>query len=646
MKKLRSGPHKHARAGKIACTVSAAALMLGASHAATVGLNFQVDWSENVYGTNSPGSSPAYTGKPVTATAFGIPPSGWQNLSPMPSGYNFSGVLPGPFTSNEVISVITSTNGLHPLPNGSLNVTWSSIAGNASGFAGYGPPYGAPNPNPGEQEVYYGFLRDDVFIYTHPTSTNGYRVTITGLKSVFTNSPYVIQIAAATDSGKIFTNAVVSTSTNTQDLSYTVSNASFGIMGGLSSISSPLNADSITITGAPASRATSAASTISGIIISDKPVVTMSPQPSLLLSNDTVVMRAIAIGVPPLSYQWRKDGTPISGATNLTYGITNVNKISQGGNFDLVVTNLYGSTTSKVAAIIVDHLTSANGPGYAFDSKPVGTNQDGLDFGADWLASSADSLGTNRTGVMQFTASDPDQITVPAAANFNSGEGTIMFWMRSSGTVTNLGGSVGATVFDRSSGGSGLIVAQKDDGTLLIQPASGTASFSSSGNVSDNNWHHVAVTYNSQGVVLYIDGNLDTVTPGGSISWPAAQEIELGHSHNSSWRSYNGLLDDFRLYNISLDQSLIPSAYAGDLVDTNALMLRLNFDAVPAPGATISWGLGSAVLQSADNANGPYTDELTATSPLYLRTQSATRKFYRYRYTHTPTTIITNPNDM
>ena len=111
MKKLRSCSPDH-RARKVVCTVSAAALMLGVSQAATVGFNFQCNWDD--------AGSPSYTGKPVTATAFGISPLGWENLTPVPTGYSSSDS--GPFVGlNEVIDTTTSSGGLNPLPQGIHN---------------------------------------------------------------------------------------------------------------------------------------------------------------------------------------------------------------------------------------------------------------------------------------------------------------------------------------------------------------------------------------------------------------------------------------------------------------------------------------------------------------------------------------------
>ena len=102
------------RARKVACTVSAAALMLGVSQAATVGFNFQANYC----------ASSGYSGAIVTAQAFGIGTNGWESLTQMPTGY---GCACGFTTLNEVIDTTTSSGGLNPLPNGSLTVTWGCL---------------------------------------------------------------------------------------------------------------------------------------------------------------------------------------------------------------------------------------------------------------------------------------------------------------------------------------------------------------------------------------------------------------------------------------------------------------------------------------------------------------------------------------
>ena len=62
-------------------------------------------------------------------------------------------------------------------------------------------------------------------------------------------------------------------------------------------------------------------------------------------------MMAVAVqGTPPFSYQWRFNGTNISGATNSFVVITNTQQVNLG-SYRVVVTNSAGSVTSAVASL-------------------------------------------------------------------------------------------------------------------------------------------------------------------------------------------------------------------------------------------------------------------------------------------------------
>ncbi len=71
--------------------------------------------------------------------------------------------------------------------------------------------------------------------------------------------------------------------------------------------------------------------------------------------------------IVPLSYQWLKNGTVLTDATNSTLTITNVQR-SDVANYSVVVTNLAGSVTSSVAALTVTGLSTA------FIGEVPGTN--------------------------------------------------------------------------------------------------------------------------------------------------------------------------------------------------------------------------------------------------------------------------------
>ena len=68
--------------------------------------------------------------------------------------------------------------------------------------------------------------------------------------------------------------------------------------------------------------------------------------------GDTVTFNVSATGTPPLSYQWNFNGTNISGATNMTLTLTNV-QLNQAGNYAVLVANAFGSIFSSNAMLWV-----------------------------------------------------------------------------------------------------------------------------------------------------------------------------------------------------------------------------------------------------------------------------------------------------
>ncbi|MGC3957391.1 MAG: immunoglobulin domain-containing protein [Verrucomicrobiota bacterium] len=75
-------------------------------------------------------------------------------------------------------------------------------------------------------------------------------------------------------------------------------------------------------------------------------------------SGNTVVISATASGPGSLSYQWRKNsanlanGSGVSGVTSSTLTLSNVVP-AQSGNYDLVVTNVFGASTSSIVPLAI-----------------------------------------------------------------------------------------------------------------------------------------------------------------------------------------------------------------------------------------------------------------------------------------------------
>lgn len=678
-------PHKKSRVKQVACTVSAAALMLGVSHATTVAMHFQVNYCGYA----------GYTGFPVTVTAFGVPPSGWQNLTPMMSGYgtgacSFTGPPYG-YTLNETVSTNTSNGGLNPLPSGTINITWSANTANFSDFGGYidatnSPAYNIrvsfPNAllaGGGEEEVYASFLRDGVNFGPPGGADNtggfgGYNVDMTGVASVFTNTPFVVELIASSDSMQVLTNAFVVDMTHTVTNSVTYPNTPpvadagganwiRGHGGGLSvgSAAFATGTDHLHIMSAMAAHGGTGgpptgydnAGTISGFIITDQPVVSMSPNSVYGNPGDSVALSAYAVGVPPLSYQWRKNGVPISGATTTNYSIASLNSAT-AANYDLVVTNIYGKATSQVAVVTADILLSSTNT-LVVDSNPGNPEHDGLDNGATWVASSSDGTIT-RTGVMQFVGTNTNSITVLGATNFDTATGSLMFWMRSPGTDPNASGSFGAALFGQPTGATTIVnefvLVQQDGGTILFNAPNSANQINSSKNISDTNWHLIVLTYDSSvggGATLYIDGVLDT-TNGNNVAWslPAGAQLQAGFSSDGILRAYTGLLDDIRVYSRELSASEVATIYSnGSLIDTSTLQLQLTFNSPPVTGLVLNWQGNSGstnVLQSSLTVNGTYTNVPGASSPYYVVPQ-VKQRYFRYQILppNAPQARVSNP---
>lgn len=265
------------------------------------------------------------------------------------------------------------------------------------------------------------------------------------------------------------------------------------------------------------------------------------------------------------------------------------------------------------------------------DTKPAEPPYDGLNNGATWLASDSDGT-TTRNGVMSFNATNSTgQITDFGWDGLDTTNGTIMFWMRSAGTDP-ASGNEGAIIFDWRST-SGLAIVQHDAGTVFVQAQNNFNHFDSVANVSDGKWHQVAITYDqgaSGFVTNYIDGTYDSSALNSQAwAWPAGQVMEFGRDtryDGGYWEFYNGSLDDFRMYNRILTPAEISAAHGGSLVDTNALVLRFNFDNPP-DGNAVTWPYGS--LQSAPVVNGSFNTLSNITSPFPVAPHPDVQKYFR-----------------
>ena len=104
---------------------------------------------------------------------------------------------------------------------------------------------------------------------------------------------------------------------------------------------------------------TSAAATLT---VNVPPSITTPPANVTVTAPDAANFSVVAAGDAPLSYQWRRNGAPIAGATSASYVLTPTAGSDSGASFDVVVSNGVGSVTSAAATLTVNVTPSITTP--------------------------------------------------------------------------------------------------------------------------------------------------------------------------------------------------------------------------------------------------------------------------------------------
>jgi Immunoglobulin I-set domain len=89
------------------------------------------------------------------------------------------------------------------------------------------------------------------------------------------------------------------------------------------------------------------------------PTITAQPQSATVLDGQSASFGVTASGTTPLTYQWRRNGSDIAGATASAYTVAAATLADSGASFTVQVSNGAGPVTSNVATLTVNPVAPA-----------------------------------------------------------------------------------------------------------------------------------------------------------------------------------------------------------------------------------------------------------------------------------------------
>ena len=98
---------------------------------------------------------------------------------------------------------------------------------------------------------------------------------------------------------------------------------------------------------------TSSPATLTVRTVALAPSITTQPASQTVTIGQTATFSVAATGTAPLTYQWKKNGTAISGASSSSYTTPATASTDNGSQFTVVVSNSVGSVTSGTATLTV-----------------------------------------------------------------------------------------------------------------------------------------------------------------------------------------------------------------------------------------------------------------------------------------------------
>jgi hypothetical protein len=412
------------------------------------------------------------------------------------------------------------------------------------------------------------------------------------------------------------------------------------------------NSGSYYIIGTNPSGATQGSNVTMSVLTLTPPLINQQPANQSVYLHQRATFTVSAVGQQPLAYQWSFGGTPIAGATGSSLTVLNPTT-ANAGNYSVTITNSLGTTNSALAALSVSNLVDGTYGAAVLNANPViyyrfsevGATNSAFNLGnlgvagnGTYEGSIVASSGPQPPDFANFDNPNPaaafdgleTDVLIPAL-NFNTNAPvavTMAAWINKNGPQTPYAG----IVFYRGiAGANGFGIKQDPTSStdVLEYHWNNTYfSFASGLFVPDSQWVLAALIVQPTQAILYLHDGTGALT-----ATNVAAHTAVAFSDSSTYVGWDPTAASARRFYGQIDEPMIFDRPLS-LTELNALYTAATTPQVKIT-ATLSgsnlilnWPAGT--LQQADEAAGPYSDIVAATSP-YSVPATAARKFYRVR---------------
>jgi hypothetical protein len=203
-----------------------------------------------------------------------------------------------------------------------------------------------------------------------------------------------------------------------------------------------------------------------------------------------------------------------------------------------------------------------------------GVNNGTLVNGASIVA----DTGAGGTDAFDFVSASSQHVDIPGGSPFSFIQNTMVFslsfWVKLAsataryslcGNAASIGDKGFYVIFENGAGvGTKAIAVQASRGGFGVVRRGRSADDV----ITDTNWHHVGITSTSSGVfTFYVDGTASSTTYEtslGSLSvGDSSRSLNIGRvNHSASFLPMTGRIDDYRIFNVTLDATDVAALYA------------------------------------------------------------------------------------